>query len=141
MQGNLERGMAASGVRSAARSVTILVGVPLIATLALCAPGRALAACGATHPAGVHATAGGGGEHVATNRPATSGGSGGGGTLGCPGGASAAALHGLPVASSGRVVETGAHRAAHMTAHTRTAATKTTNAGARLRGAKPPPHA
>ncbi|MGH6798362.1 MAG: hypothetical protein ACREDI_08270, partial [Roseiarcus sp.] len=78
MQSNLECGKAASGVRSVGRFVAILAGVPLVAALALCAPDRALAACGASHPAGVHAT-GGGGVHVATARPTTSGGGGGGG--------------------------------------------------------------
>jgi hypothetical protein len=55
MQSNLERGKAASDARSAGRFVAILARVPFIATLALCAPDRALAACGVSHPAGVHA--------------------------------------------------------------------------------------
>lgn len=113
MQSNLERGMAASRVRSVGRFVAILAGVPLIAVLALCAPDRALAACGATHPAGVHAGGGGAGVHTATSSSTTSGGGGGGGgTLGCPNGSSAAALHGLPTDTSGRVVEGRVHSAA-----------------------------
>src|SRR5277367_5800117 len=112
MQADLKRGKAASGVRSVGRSVVILAGVPLIATLALCAPDRALAACGASSPAGVHAAGGGSssGVHTATSQPASSGGGsgGGGGTLGCANGASAP-LRGLSTAASGRVVENGVH--------------------------------
>jgi hypothetical protein len=137
MQANLER-RPTVGTRGLGRSVAIFASVPLIATLALWAPGEALAACGATQSTGAHATTGGGGEHAATSRPASSGGSGGGGTLGCPGGASVAALRGLPMAASGRVVETGARRAAHTATHARTAATKTANTSAHLRGVKPP---
>jgi hypothetical protein len=143
MQANLKRGKAASGVRANGRFVGILAGVPLIATLALSAPEPALAACGASHPAGVHAaTGGGGGVHVATSRPATSGGGGGaGGTLGCANGASAVALRGLAVATSGRVVQGSVHPAARTATHTRTATTKTTNPGARLHAVKPAHHA
>ena len=126
MQANLKRGKAASGVRSVGRSVAILAGVPLFAILALSAPDRALAACGASGPAGIHAAGGGGGGvHAATSRPATSGGGGGGGgSLGCAGGSSAPALRGLPTAASGRVIETVPH-GAHTTTLTRTAPTKT----------------
>ena len=148
MQPNFRRGEAARGGCSVGWSVAILAGVPLIATLALCAPNAALAACGASHPAGVHAAGGGGGVHVATSMPATSGGGGGGGvgTLGCANGASAAALRGLPTASSGRVVEADAHAMAHMTAGTRTATartatTRTANASAHLAAVRPPQRA
>jgi hypothetical protein len=126
MQANLERGKAAFRTRSVGLSVAILAGAPLIAALALFAPDRALAACGgASHPAGVHAAGSGGGSvHAATGIAAPSGGGGGGGSLGCANGSSASALHGLPVAASGRVVEPGVH-AAHGTTHERTAATRT----------------
>jgi hypothetical protein len=130
MQADLRSGKAAFQIRSVGLSVAILAG----ATLSLSAPERALAACGASHPAGVHAAGGGtAGVHVATSTAATSGGSGGGGTLGCAGGSSASALRGLPTTTSGRVVETGAHAAARSETHARTAATKTTNASAHLR--------
>jgi hypothetical protein len=145
MQPNFKRGEAARGVLSVGWSVAILAGVPLIATLALCAPNAALAACGASHPAGVHAAGGGGGVHVATRMPATSGGGGGGGvgTLGCANGASAAALRGLPTTASGRVVEPSVHAAAHMTtvtttATTRTATTRTANASAHFNAVRLP---
>ena len=136
MQADFKRGKAASDVRS--RLVAILAGVPLIATLALFAPDRALAACGAAGlPAGVHAAAGGGGGvHAATGVAAPSGGGGGGGTLGCAGGASAPALRGLPVAASGRVAEGGAHRA-HTASRVRTAPTRTGNASAHLHAVRP----
>jgi hypothetical protein len=134
MQVRLERGRAASGVRSVSR-FAFLAGVPLIAALALSAPERAFAACGPSHPASVHSGTGTG-AHTATSRP-SSGGSGGG-TLGCANGASATALHGLSIAGSGKVVEGGARPAARTTTHARTAATKPANATAHLRGAKPP---
>ena len=146
MQVRLERGMAASGVRSVGR-LALFAGVPLIAALALAIPEAALAACGASHPAGVHSAAAGTGVHIATSRPSSGGSaSGGSGTLGCANGASApaphgpAAPHGLSIASSGRVVEGGhaPHAAARTTAHARTAATKPAKATAHLRGAKPP---
>jgi hypothetical protein len=147
MQANFKRGEAAPGVRSVGRSVGILAGVPVIATLALCTPNAALAACGASHPAPVHAAGGGGGVHVATSMPATSGGGGGGGvgTLGCANGASAGALRGLPTTASGREVEPG-HAAAHMTtvtrtAATRTATTRTANASAHFAAVRPPQRA
>jgi hypothetical protein len=126
MQADLKRGKAAFRMRGVGLSVAILAS----ATLSLSASDRALAACGASsHPAGVHAAAGGtGGVHVATTTAATSsGGSGGSGTLGCAGGSSASALHGLPTTSSGRVVETGAH-ATRTESHARTATTRTANA-------------
>lgn len=141
MQVNVERGKAASGVRSIGRFVAILAGVPLVATLALSAPNTALAAqCGTTHPGGggVH-TGTGGGVHATTSTPASGGGGGGGGgTLGCANGSSAQGLRGLPVASSGRVVENGARAAGHTGVHARTAATKTANTGAHPRGVRPP---
>jgi hypothetical protein len=126
MQADLKRGKAAFRIRNIGLSVAILAS----ATLSLSAPDRALAACGgSSHPAGVHAaTAGGGGVHAATGIAAPSGSGGGSGTLGCAGGSSASALRGLPVASSGRVVETGAH-ASRTENHARTATTRTANAG------------
>jgi hypothetical protein len=136
MQAKLERGKAAFHTHSAGLSIAIFAGVPLIAALTLGAPDRALAACGtASHPAGVHAAgSGGGGVHVATGIAAPSGGGGGGGgSLGCAGGSSASALRGLPTASSGRVVETGAH-AARTEGHARTATTRTANAAAHMHG-------
>ena len=142
MQANFERGKAASGVRSVGR-FAILAGVPLIAAWALSTPDPALAACGASRPAGVHAAASGGGSvHAATSTPTTSGGGGGGGgSLGCPNGSSASALRGLPVAASGRVVERGVHSAAHTGAHMRAAVTRATNATAHLHGSRPAHHA
>jgi hypothetical protein len=130
MQADIKRGNAAFRIRGVGLSVAILAS----ATLSLSAPERALAACGgSSRPAGVHAAAaGGGGVHAATGIAAPSGGGGGGGSLGCAGGSSASALHGLPVASSGRVVQTGAH-AARTASHARTATTRTTNASAHLR--------
>jgi hypothetical protein len=129
MQTNLKRGNAAFRIRGVGLSVAILAS----ATLSLSAPERALAACGgSSHPAGVHAaTAGSGGVHVATGIAASSGSGGGGGSLGCAGGSSASALRGLPVASSGRVVETGAH-ASRSETHARTATTRTANAGVHM---------
>jgi hypothetical protein len=142
MQAKLKRGEAAFHSRSAGLSIVIFAGVPLIAALTLVAPDRALAACGgSSHPAGVHsAGSGSGGVHVATGIAAPSGGGGGGGSgsLGCAGGSSASALRGLPTASSGRVVETGAHAARTenhaRTATTRTATTRTANAAAHMHG-------
>src|SRR6185312_9236597 len=145
MKVRLERGGPVSGVRSVGR-LALFAGVPLIAALALAIPEAALAACGASRPAGVHSGTGAG-VHTATSRPSSGGGaSGGGGTLGCANGASApaphgpAAPHGLSIASSGRVIEGGhaPHAAARTTAHARTAATKPAKATAHLRGAKPP---
>jgi hypothetical protein len=147
MEVNLKLNKAAPGTRGFGRFIGTLAGLPLLATLAFCAPDRALAACGASHPAGVHAAVtGANGVHVATSRTATtSAGSGGSGTLGCASGSSATALRGLPVATSGRVMESGSH-AAHATTNSRnaaakTTATKTTNASAHLRGVKSPHHA
>jgi hypothetical protein len=136
MQAKLKRGEAAFHSRSVGLSIAIFAGVPLITALTLGAPDRALAACGASsHPAGIHAAGGGGGGvHVATGIAAPSrGGGGGGGSLGCAGGSSASALRGLPTASSGRVVETGAH-AARAESHPRTATTRTANAAAHMHG-------
>ena len=132
MQAKLERGKAAFRMHGVGLSVAILAS----ATLSLSAPERALAAaCGtASHIAGVHAAgSGAGGAHAATSTVATSGGSGGGsGTLGCAGGSSGSAMRGLPVASSGRVLEPGAH-AARTETHARNAATRTPGATAHLR--------
>jgi hypothetical protein len=138
MQAKLKRGEAAFPTRSVGLSIAIFAGAPLIAALALCAPDSAQAACGgSSHPAGVHAAGGGtGGVHVATGIAAPSGvGGGGGGSLGCPGGSSASALRGLPTASSGRVVEMGAH-AARTESHARTATKRSTNVSAHLRSAR-----
>ena len=137
MQADLKRGEGASGPRGAGRLAAILAGAPLIAMLTLCAPDQTLAACGASHPAGVHAAGSGGGSvHAATGIAAPSGGGGGGGSLGCANGSSASGLRGLPVAASGRVVEGGAHRA-HTASRVRTAPTRTGNASAHLRGVRP----
>jgi hypothetical protein len=140
MQAELKRGKAASAVRSVGRSLAILAGVPLIATLALSTPDRALAgACGAGGPTGVHAAGGGGasGVHPPTAHASSGGGSGGGGgTLGCAGGASAP-MRGLSTAASGRVVERGVHPTGRTATHTRTAATRTANTGAHLRTVGP----
>jgi hypothetical protein len=147
MQANLDLRNAAPSTRAVRRFLGSLAGASLISALAFCAPNQALAACGVSHPAGVRApVTGASGVHVATSRTATtSAGSGGSGTLGCASGSSAAALRGLPVATSGRVIETGSH-AAHSATNTRSAATKTTatkttNASAHLRGVKAPHHA
>ena len=127
MQANLERGKAASGARIVGPTVAIWAGVSLITTLTLCAPDRALAACSApTHPGG------GGGVHSGVGGGVHSGGGGGGvfhsggggGGSGCSNGSSAVALHGLPMAASGRVLE-GGIRAAHTATHARTATTST----------------
>jgi hypothetical protein len=141
MQTKLELVKATLCTRGVNLAVAILASVPLIAALALSASDRALAACGgSSHPAGVHAAAGGGGGvHVTAGIGASSGGGGGGGNLGCANGSSASALHGLPIASSGRVVETGA-RAARTETHARTATTRTANAGARMHAIRPPHH-
>ena len=137
MQADLKRGEGASGPRGAGRLAAILAGAPLIAMLTLCAPDQTLAACGASHPAGVHAAGSGGGSvHAATGIAAPSSGGGGGGSLGCANGSSASGLRGLPVAASGRVVEGGAHRA-HTASRVRTAPTRTGNASAHLRGVRP----
>src|SRR5271170_3406697 len=119
MPAKLERGKAAFGMHGVGLSVAILAS----ATLSLSAPDRALAACGTgSHIAGVHAAgSGSGGSHAATSTVARSGGSGGGsGTLGCAGGSSGSAMRGLPVASSGRVLEPGGHaHAARTDSHAR----------------------
>jgi hypothetical protein len=133
MQANHDHGKAAFGLCGAGRFV-----VPLLATLALSAPGPALAACGATRPAGVHAASSGGGSvHAATSTASSGGGGGGGvGSLGCANGSSAPALRGLATTASGRVVEGGAHRAARTAIHARTASTRTANTSAHPRGIK-----
>jgi hypothetical protein len=136
MQTKLERGKAAFRIRSVGLSAVILAGAPLIAVAALCAPEQAFAACGVSHPAGVRTSTGSGGTHATTGIAAPSGGGGGVGSLGCANGSSAPALRGLPVASSGRVIETGAH-AGRTENHVRTAPTKSTNATAHLHTVKP----
>ena len=77
MQAKLDRGKAAYRMRSVRLPVAIFAGVPLIAALAFLAPESALAACGASHPAGVHAATASSGVHAATSTPATAGGGGG----------------------------------------------------------------
>lgn len=133
MQANLDHGKAASGARCASRFVAILAGVPLVATLALSAPDRALAACGTSHPATAHAASSGAGSvHTATSTAPSGGGSGGGvGSGGCPTGSSFATPHGLPMAASGRVIEPGIRSAASTATHARTAATKTATTATR----------
>jgi hypothetical protein len=123
----VERGKAALG---AGLCFAILASV----ASSLAFPHQALAACGgSSRPAGVHAAgSGSAGVHVAsTTVTRSSGASGGGGTLGCAGGSVASPLRGLPVASSGRVLEPGAHAARNAT-HARTATTRTANAGVRV---------
>ena len=125
MQTNLKRGNAVFRMRGVGLSLAILAS----ATLSLSASDRALAAAcgGASRPAGVRpAVSGNAGVHASTGIAAPSG--GGGGSLGCGGGSSVSALRGLPVASSGRVVERGAHAARTVT-RTGNAATRTANAG------------
>jgi len=128
MQAKLERGKAAFRMHGVGLSVAILAS----AMLSFSVPDRALAACGgASHPAHA-AAAGNGGTHAATSTVATSGGSGGGGgSLGCAGGSSGSAMRGLPLASSGRVLEPGAH-AARTETHARNATTRTPGATAHL---------
>jgi len=135
MQANLDRGKAASALRGAGRFV-----VPLVAALALSAPGAAVARCGASRPAGTHAAASSGGSvHAATSTTSSGGGGGGGaGSLGCSNGSSATSLRGLATTGSGRVVEGGARREARTAVHARTAATKTANTAAHPRGFKRP---
>ena len=130
MQAKLERGKAAFRIHGVGLSVAILAS----ATLSLSAPDRALASCGtASHPAHA-ATTSGGSVHTATSIAAPSGGSGGGGgSLGCAGGSSASAPHGLQTAASGRVLEPGV-RAARTESHARNATTRTANATAQMHG-------
>jgi hypothetical protein len=145
MQANFEHCKAASGPRSARPFIAILASVPLIATLALCAPDRALAVCGAaTHPAGgggggIH-TGVGGGAHPAGGGGGVSGGGGGG----CSSGSSALGLRGLPMAASGRVLAGGVpertattKRTASTSTATRAAPTRVANAGAHFGGVRP----
>jgi hypothetical protein len=125
MQMKLERCKAALCARGAAVSVAILAS-------SLNFPHQALAACGgSSRPAGVHAAGSGAGavHPPSTTVTRSSGVSGGSGTLGCAGGSVASPLRGLPVASSGRVVQPGAH-AAHADTHART--TRTANVGGRM---------
>ncbi len=140
MQTNLDRGKAALRLRRAGRFVAILASVPLLGTLALSATNPALAACGASHPAGVHAAGSSGGSvHAATStRPSGGGSEGGAGSLGCANGSSASALRGLATTASGRVVEGGAHAPARTAIHARTARTRTANTSAHPRGFRRP---
>jgi hypothetical protein len=130
MQAKLERGKAAFRMHGVGLSVAILAS----AALSLSAPDRALASCGtASHPAHA-ATTSGGSVHTATSIAAPSGGSGGGGgSLGCAGGSSASAPHGLQTAASGRVLEPGV-RAARTEPRARTATTRTANAALHMHG-------
>ena len=134
MQANLECGKAVSGARIVGPTVAIWAGASLITTLTLCAPDRALAACSApTHPGG------GGGVHSGVGGGVHSGGGGGGvfhsggggGGSACSNGSSAVALHGLPMAASGRLIEPGVRSAVHTATYTRTATTKTATAATR----------
>jgi hypothetical protein len=103
--------------RGAAASVaggsiaTLLASAPLIAVLTLCAPGQALAACGATHLSGgggVHtASSGGGGVHTGVSSPHASGGS-----SGCPNVVSGNGIH-APTPSIGHVDLAGVHPLPH----------------------------
>jgi hypothetical protein len=130
MQADLKRGKASYRMRGVGLSVAILTS----ATLSLYAPNQALAAsaCGTSHAGSAHAAGNGAGSvHAPTTTVAASGGSGGSGTLGCAGGSTASAPHGLTTATSGRVVEPNAH-AGHNASTARTAATKTTNAAVHL---------
>jgi hypothetical protein len=138
MQADLERGKAASGLRGVGR-FTVLAGASLIAALALSISDPALAACGPSRPAGVHAAASGvGSVHTTTSIVAPSGG-GGGGSLGCANGSSASGMRGLPVSASGRVLENGVRGAAHTrTAIARGATTRTANTSVHVRGVRPP---
>jgi hypothetical protein len=116
------------------RNHAIFAAAPLIA--ALWFPIAAHAACGVSHPTGVHAGGGGGGVHVSTSSAP-----GGGATSsGCSTGASAPALHGLTTAASGRVIEPGAH-AAHASAAVRTATTRTSASSTHVHAAKLAHHA
>jgi hypothetical protein len=137
MQTILKRGSAASRVRSAGLSVAIVAGASIVATFSFFVPNSALAACGASHSAGVHTASANTGAHTATSIAAPSGASsGGGGSLGCANGSSATRLRGLPTAASGRVAEGGAH-AARPATHARTAPTRATNATAHLHTVRP----
>jgi hypothetical protein len=137
MQTILKRGSAASHVRSAGLSVAIVAGASIVATFSFFIPNSALAACGASHSAGVHTASANTGAHTATSIAAPSGASSGGGSLGCANGSSATGLRGLPTAASGRVVEGGVAHAARSETHARTAPTRTTNATAHVHTVKP----
>jgi hypothetical protein len=128
MQTILKRGKAASRLRSAGLSVAIAASASIVATVSFFVPNSAFAACGGSHPAGVHTASASTGVHTATSIAAPSGASngGGGGSLGCANGSSASGLRGLPTAASGRVVETGVAHAARSETHARTAPTRTT---------------
>jgi hypothetical protein len=138
MQTILKRGSAASRVRSAGLSVAIVAGASIVATFSFFVPNSALAACSASHSAGVHTASANTGAHTATSIAAPSGASSaGGGSLGCATESSATGLRGLPTAASGKVVEGGAH-AARPATHARTApTTRSTNATAHLHTVKP----
>jgi hypothetical protein len=131
MQPNLKRGNAASRVRSAGLSVAIVASASIVATFSFFAPNPALAACGASHSAGVR-TGNYTGAHTATSIAAPSGAGGGGGnSLGCANGSSATGWRGLQTAASGRVVEGG--NLGRRETHARTAPTRSANAAAHMR--------
>jgi hypothetical protein len=137
MQTNLKRGEAALPVRSVGLCVAIAASASIVATFSFFVSSPALAACGASHPAGVHMASANTGAHTATSIAVPSGVGGGGvGSLGCANGSSATALRGLPMVASGRVVEASGH-AAHPVTHAKTAPTRTTNATAHLHTVKP----
>ena len=138
MQTNLKRGQAASRARSA---VVIAASASAVAAFSFFVPNSALAACGASHPAGVHAAStGAGGVHTSTGIAAPSGaGGGGGGTLGCANGSSASTLKGLPTTASGKVVEPDVH-AARPEPHTKAAPTQTASSAAHAHAVKPAHH-
>jgi hypothetical protein len=132
MQTNLKRGNAAFRMRGVGLSLAILAST----TLSLSAPDRALAGCGgASRPAGVRpAVSGTAGVHAATGIAAPSGGGGGGGSLGCAGGSSVSAMRGLPMTSSGRVVEARARTMGHPATRPRAAS----NASAHVHAVRAP---
>jgi len=139
MQTILNRGKAASSMRSAGLSVAIAASASIVATFSVFVPNPAQAACGAGS-SGVHAASAHTGSHTATSIAAPSGAvSGGGGSPGCPSASSGVGFRGLQTAASGRVVEGG--NAGRRGAHARTAPTWNSNATAHLHMMKPAHHA
>ena len=122
MQTKLRRGEAAFCMRRVGMSLAILTAVPLI--FALTTPNQAFAGCGVSHPSGAHAASVATGAHSPTGISAASG--GGGTVSGCSTGASTSAVSGLTTATSGRVMQSGAH-AARTESRPRTATTRTAN--------------
>ena len=142
MQGNLERGIAASRMRNAGRLAVLAEAGSAHRYIGALHPGPGGRSLRGDPPSRGHPRDSGAAvaRHVTRPvRPATSGGAGGGGTPGL-----SRRRPALPRCAGYRLlhrakwVETGAH-AAHRAIHTRAAATKTTNAGAHLRGARKPP--